>query len=127
MSDASFREYSQGISDALNMLLATGEAKVVNLEIDQRSPLRGFIKGLLLFEDDSELHIREFVDVTIDEPRIMYAYHYQSKDNSLIFRYDNALHRPALSQAEHKHTPDQVGASNAPLIVQVVQEIRAIL
>ena len=38
----------------------------------------------------------------------MYAYHYQDVDYSLIFRYDNAAHRPARSQPEHKHTPSGI-------------------
>lgn len=34
----------------------------------------------------------------------MYTYHYQGADNRLIFRYDNARHRPPLRALEHKHT-----------------------
>ena len=32
-----------------------------------------------------------------------YGYQYQNRDGDLIFRYDNAVHRPALDFKEHKH------------------------
>jgi hypothetical protein len=41
----------------------------------------------------------------------------------LIFRYDNAAHRPPLPQAEHKHTPAGVEVSLAPTLAQVIDEI----
>ena len=53
----------------------------------------------------------------------MYAYHYQDVNKGLIFRYDNAVHRPPLPQAEHKHTPEDVKVSPAPTLAQVVDEI----
>jgi hypothetical protein len=41
----------------------------------------------------------------------------------LIFRYDNAAHKPALSQDEHKHTSQGVELSSAPTLRQVLDEI----
>jgi hypothetical protein len=37
--------------------------------------------------------------------------------------YANATHRPALPQAEHKHTPTSVEVSPAPTLSQVIDEI----
>jgi hypothetical protein len=34
--------------------------------------------------------------------------HNQNKDGELVFRYDNAVHRPALGFKEHKHTKEGV-------------------
>jgi hypothetical protein len=120
---ATFPEYARGIEDVLDATVATGEAVLVSIQIDQRSSLRGFIAGLLQFNDDSELHFREFVDASLPEPRLMYAYHYQDVNKVLIFRYDNAAHRPRLPQVEHKHTPAGVEVSPAPTLAQVVNEI----
>ncbi|MGI8587436.1 MAG: toxin-antitoxin system TumE family protein [Chloroflexia bacterium] len=92
MPASSFPEYSQDLSSALNSLLASGQARLINLDIDQRSLLRGFIAGIMRFDDNSELRLREFVDTTLAEPRLMYAYHYQDSQQTLIFRYDNAAH-----------------------------------
>lgn len=43
---------------------------------DERSETKGFLRGLVHFEDGSELHIREFVDVTTGVDRYKYSYHY---------------------------------------------------
>jgi hypothetical protein len=120
-----FPEYARAIQDVLNAVAAAGEANVVNVRKDQRSLLRGFIAGMLQFSDGSELHFREFVNVSLPEPRLMYAYHYQDANKVLILRYDNAAHRPPLPQAEHKHTPAGVEASLAPTLAQVIDEIFA--
>ncbi|MBI1928092.1 hypothetical protein HYR99_28090 [Candidatus Poribacteria bacterium] len=123
MPTTNFPEYAHFITDALNAVVATGQAKLVNLQIDQRSMLRGFISGRLLFDDNSELHFREFVDLALSEPRLMYAYHYQDANKGLIFRYDNAPHRPPLSQAEHEHTPAGIILSLPPTLVQIIDQI----
>jgi hypothetical protein len=104
MPAANFLEYTQGLEDSLNKAVATGEAVLIALQVDQRSAVRGFIAGSLHFLDGSVLHFREFVDLTQTEPKVMYAYHYQDANGTLIFRYDNAIHRPGLPQSEHKHT-----------------------
>lgn len=55
--------------------------------------------------------------------RLTYAYHYQDKDNQLIFRYDNAAHKPHLPQPDHKHTATGIELSAAPTLMQVLDEI----
>lgn len=123
MPAISFPEYARGIEDVLDATVATGEAVLISIQIDQRSSLRGFIAGLLQFNDGSELHFREFADISLPEPRLMYAYHYQDANRSLILRYDNAAHRSPLPQPEHKHTPAGVEVSPAPTLAQVMDEI----
>ena len=53
----------------------------------------------------------------------MYTYHYQDTGNQLIFRYDNALHKPALPSVAHKHLPTQIIAAPAPTLDEVLAEI----
>jgi len=55
----------------------------------------------------------------------MYAYHFQDVASQLIFRYDNAAHRPTLSQLEHKHTIQGVELTTAPTLQEVLDEIGA--
>ena len=123
MPATNFHEYAREIENVLNAAVAAGDAALVSIQIDPRSSLRGFIAGVLQFGDASELHFREFVDTSLDEPRLVYAYHYQNVNKELVFRYDNAAHRPSLPQAEHKHTPAGVEAHSAPTLAQVVDEI----
>ena len=123
MPAINFPEYARGITNLLDTLFASGQARLVNIQVDQRSMLRGFFSGVLLFEDDSELHFREFVDFTQTQPRLTYAYHYQNANKVLIFRYDNAIHRPALAHKDHKHTSDGITLSPAPTLAQIVDGI----
>ncbi len=123
MPAANFPEYARSLQDDLDKVIATGEIVVTTLQVDQRSAVRGFIAGSLQFYEGSVLHFREFVDLSQAEPKLMYAYHYQDANNNLIFRYDNASHRPALSQLEHKHTRSGVEASVVPTLSEVLDQI----
>jgi hypothetical protein len=55
--------------------------------------------------------------------RLDYRYHFQDRDNHLIFRYDNTPHFPNLpSFPHHKHLPDRVIATPAPDLLDVLDE-----
>ncbi len=123
MPATNFHEYARGIEDVLDATVAAGEVVLTSIQIDQRSSLRGFITVVLQFGDASELHFREFVDTSLPESRLVYAYHYQDVERKLVFRYDNAAHRRPLPQAEHQHTPAGVEVHPAPTLAQVVDEI----
>ena len=123
MPTANFLEYARGIEDILHRIIATGEAVQLPLRLDQRSSARGFLAGSLQFYDGSSLSFREFLDLTQAEPKIMYAYHYQSADQRLIFRYDNAVHRSPLPQAEHKHVPSGVESASRLTLSNILNEI----
>src|SRR2546422_4609143 len=84
-------EYFQQI-DATPVLFP--QVVLKTMRYDQRSETKGFIRGVLLFDDGSELHVREFVDVSAGIERFKagierfkYAYHYMRSER-LIFRYD---------------------------------------
>ena len=119
----SFPVYLEHIQDALNRILSTGDAGLVEFQAESRSATMGFIAGVLHYRDGSELHFREYVDTTQSRPRLMYAYHFQDGEKQLKFRYDNAAHRPALLEPEHKHTVDGVEISRAPTLQEVLDEI----
>lgn len=123
MPAATFSEYVRSLNEALNTVVATGEAVVSTLQVDQRSAVRGFIAGALQFHNRSTLSFREFVDLSQAEPKVMYAYHYQDAAHNLIFRYDNAVHRPSLPQPEHKHTPAGIDVSPVPTLPGVLDQI----
>ena len=93
---------------------------------------QGFIRGEVRFKDDSILYFREFVDVKITIDRDMYSYQYMTASNNLIFRYDNTRHHKKLNLPNfphHKHegSQDNVISSNAPTLLEVLQEIDNIL
>ncbi len=123
MPAITFPEYARSLTAVLDTVVATGQAVLVALQVDQRSVVRGFIAGTLQFDDGSTLHFREFADLTQAEPKIMHAYHSQDADNNMIFRYDNAAHRPALPQPEHKHTHSAIELVRAPTLTEVLDEL----
>lgn len=123
MPAITFHEYAETIKQVLDTVIDSNEVVRAEISEDRRSSLRGCIAGMLQFSNDSELYFREYVDASLSEPRLTYAYHFQNSDHELIFRYDNAPHRPPLEQAEHKHTPAGVQVHPAPTLAQVINEI----
>ena len=54
-----------------------------------------------------------------------YRYHFQDKQNNLVFRYDNTPHFPGLEGfPHHKHLPDKVAGAEEPSILKVIEEAR---
>jgi hypothetical protein len=123
MPTTDFPEYSYTIRNLLDSALSAGDIVRFELEVDQRSTMRGFITGRLEFRDASTLHFREYIDLTQIDPRLTYAYHYQTAMTELVFRYDNAAHRPKLPHPSHKHAPDGITFPNISTLAQVLDEI----
>ena len=91
----------------------------------QRANLRvriRFSKGQLL-----ELNEAVIVDGG-SLKHLSYRYHFQGKNNKLIFRYDNTPHFPDLETfPHHKHLPNQVMPTEKPSITEVINEIKEYL
>jgi len=83
-----------------------GYAESLEIREEIRPNRQANIKVKAVLIDRSVLHIREYIDTKYRTKRLSYAYHYQDADGNLIFRYDNAMHKPALGFREHKHTQD---------------------
>ena len=96
----------------------------VQVSFELRPGDQGLVVGQVLFRDQTALHFREYLDGTEGYfSKLMYSYHYQDANEQLIFRYDNARHRPPLPVLEHKHTSGQIIASQAPTLEAVLAEI----
>ncbi|MGB3852553.1 MAG: DUF6516 family protein [Tunicatimonas sp.] len=91
------------------------------------SSKKGFIQGEVIFEDESKLHFAEVKDTT-EERKIKYRYHYMDKNDTMIFRYDNASHYPELATFPHrKHTIQKVIETKEPNLDDVLTEIELIV
>jgi len=74
--------------------------------------------------DGSVLHVRIYVDAKHKIEVISYAYQYHDAKGKLIFRYDNARHKPDLGFKDHKHLYDGTAVqSSMPDISDVVDEV----
>ena len=116
--------YFTQIKRVIEQYAATSFVLEATMHIEMRPGDQGYFTGTLVFADDSKLHFSEYLDQTgavVD--KLMCTYHYQDTGNELIFRYDNALHKPALSWVTHKHLPTQIIAVPAPTLDDVLAEI----
>jgi hypothetical protein len=101
-----------------------------SITYDKRSASIGFIRGILYFLDESQLHLREFVNVEHGVERYMYVYHYQRSDGVLVFRYDNTPHFPILPtfpHHKHEHSDTNVIAASPPDLQAVLNEIHSLI
>ena len=116
--------YFTQIKRIIDQYAATSFVLEAQMHFELRPGDQGYLTGTLLFVDDSKLHFSEYVDQTGEVvDKLMYTYHYQDMDNQLIFRYDNALHKPALPAVMHKHLPTQIITAPAPTLEAVLAKI----
>lgn len=98
---------------------------VCEVTFDTRPPDQAYITGRIEWANGSELHWKEYLDASLphDESKLRYSYHVQDAAKNLLFRYDNALHKPTLPYREHKHIgTDTVLFAPAPTLEDVAQE-----
>ena len=112
------------------LITNTGIIHSSSITYDKRSTYIGLIRGDIYFLDGSLLHLREFVNVEHGIERYMYAYHYQRPDGTLVFRYDNTPHFPALSTfPHHKHegSESNVVSASPPDLQAILTEIQDLI
>jgi hypothetical protein len=63
---------------------------------------------------------KEYIDLQESIEKLFYSFHYQDHENNLIFRYDNAKHKPDLGYTNHKHIQNKIIESEIPNIEQVI-------
>lgn len=95
-----------------------------DLHIDCRTEKIGIIKGVITFIDDSKLFFTEYLDVRYKIKKLTYSFHFQKKDGKLIFRYDNADHKPRLNFNSHKHiSSGEIAQSGIPELSDILEEV----
>ena len=94
------------------------------LSIDARTPKMGVIKGSLVFVEGVRLFFTEYVDTRYRLEKLSYSYHCQDAVDRLLFRYDNAAHKPALAFSCHKHLPSgEVIEAAIPDLSTILDEV----
>jgi len=101
-----------------------GYTESIEIREEIRPNKQAIIKANIVLVDSSVLHIKEYIDAKYKIEKVSYAYQYQDRDGELIFRYDNAVHRPALAYKEHKHTKDgAIVEASLPDISDIIDEV----
>jgi hypothetical protein len=74
--------------------------------------------------DGTQLFFTEYVDCRYRLEKLNYSYHCQDENGTLIFRYDNAPHKPVFTLRNHKH--EQTGniiATEPPELSEILDEV----
>ena len=118
------RNYLKLFRQALEKLENYGYTESIEIKEEIRPNKQAIVKAKITLVDRSVLHIKEYLDAKYKIEKVSYAYQYQDRNGELIFRYDNAVHRPALRFKEHKHTKDGVIIeASLPDISDIIDEV----
>ena len=116
-------QYQTNFLNIIQKYVNSGWIISFDFAVDARSSYIGFIQGNLEFLDNSHLFFKEYINLQDTLEKLSYSFHYQDPDNNLIFRYDNAKHKPDLGYVNHKHIQEKIIPSAIPDIEQVITEI----
>ncbi|QTA83365.1 Uncharacterized protein dnl_57670 [Desulfonema limicola] len=122
-SNISLKDYLTELTLIVNDFSQTGEIISSEVMTDFRSEKIGFIRGKITFSNESVLFFKEYLDLRYFIDKKSYSFHYQDKNAELMFRYDNALHKPALEFNEHKHIGNKIIYADIPNIADILEEI----
>lgn len=115
-------EYLSDITKIINEYSRTGLILSTDLKTDARTEKIGLIKGSILFIDESRLFFTEYIDLRFKIEKLTYSYHYQDKNDELIFRYDNSAHKPGQPFKDHKHVDGAILQSEVIELRDILEE-----
>lgn len=91
---------------------------------DSRTLKIGIIRGTITFVDESRLFFTEYLDLRYKTEKLSYSFHYQDRAGAMLFRYDNARHKPVLDFSDHKHLADgSTVQAEIPELAGILDEI----
>lgn len=100
------RDYLGSFHSAVGRIDDYGFAESVDINEEIRASKQAVTKVRIVLVDRSVLQIKEYIDAKYKIEKISYAYQYHDEEGKLIFRYDNARHKPGLGFIDHKHLND---------------------
>lgn len=98
------------------------------IHVENRGDIALYIRGEVEFVNGSKLHFKEYFIAIPVLKKLAYSYHYQNKEEEIIFRFDNAEHHPEIkTYPHHKHSKDSVSPSKEMLLKEAITEALNIL
>lgn len=120
----SLRRYLSDVRQEIERLDDYGFAESIDFHEEIRAGKQALLRISIVLVDGSMLLIREYIDSKYGIEKVSYAYQYQDGDGKLLFRYDNAVHKPALNFKDHKHKGDGTVLSvKPPGIKELIDEV----
>ncbi|MEA3436031.1 MAG: DUF6516 family protein [Thermodesulfobacteriota bacterium] len=117
---------SQYLGDIAAEVREIEDAKVEHYEEELLAANRVNLRVRVRFLSGYLLELNEAAIVEAGQlNHLGYRYHFQDKQNNLVFRYDNTPHFPDIeSFPHHKHLSDKVTGIEKPSILEVIDEGR---
>jgi len=120
----SLRDYLDAFHTAVGRIDDYGFAESIDINEEIRASKQAVTRAKIALVDQSVLLVKEYIDAKYKVEKISYAYQYHDEDGKLIFRYDNARHKPDLGFINHKHLSDgSIVECAIPDISDVVDEV----
>ncbi len=120
----SANEYCSRLRKAIGQFENFGITESIEFKEERRAGKQIVIAIQVVLIDQSVLVIREYIDAKYKIDKLRYAYQYHTQNGELIFRYDNAAHKPSLGFKEHKHLSDgEVIQASLPDIFELLDEV----
>ena len=117
-------EYFAQIKAVVDNYAAASFVLSANVTFETRPGDQGFLVGIVQFVDGSEMHFRGYLDVVYEDvEKVMYSYHYQDARGIMVFRYDNAAHRPTIAVLGHRHDSSGAKPTETPNLERVLAEL----
>ena len=119
----SISDYLASVRRAIERLDTYGFAESIIFREEIRAGKQAIVKAEIVLVDGSCLIIKEYVGSKYGIEKLSYAYQYHDREGNLIFRYDNAAHRPRLEKLAHKHSPGGIEVVEPPDMAELVDEV----
>lgn len=115
------REYYAAVQKAI---LAAVHVLQSEVSFDEISEVECYIRGVLTFTGNYQLHIAEYVVTEPKFQRVKYRFHLQTSKGKLLARWDNAPHHPEIkTHPDHLHVGEKIKANPPTDILQVLEDI----
>jgi len=119
------------LNQIINIIETNGQTESKSIIFEERPPNAAYLSGTIIFIDGSKLNFKEFILADNDNISFLkYGYNYLSGEDTLIFRYDNALDPKAKTlptYPSHKHLPEKLISAQKPSLEAVLIEISSIV
>jgi hypothetical protein len=120
----SLRDYLDSLHQAIGKIDDYGFAESIDIKEEIRPAKQAVTNAKIYLVDGSVLHMKVYLDAKYKIEIISYAYQYHDAKGQLIFRYDNARHKPELGFKDHKHLHDGTMVQcSMPDMSDVVDEV----
>jgi hypothetical protein len=120
----SLYDYLGRLREGIQLLEKHDYTESIRINEEIRPNKQAVVTVRIVLLNGSVLYIKEYIDAKYGIDRVSYAYQFHDRDGNLIFRYDNATHKPPLGFSAHKHTASgSIEDVGLPDIFNLVDEI----